>query len=185
MLLGGDEIGRTQHGNNNAYCQDGPISWFNWDVGETGEELCQFVRDVIAVVRSNPILRRRAFFTGRPYAGMQSKDVTWIRTDGCEMRDEDWAEPNLHSIGMLLQGGAADEVDVRGRRYTGDSLLVFLNAGTRSRVCTLPRMDLAGLWVEELNTAHSAPWGRIVRTDAVSLNAHSTLLLRHSERNIV
>jgi glycogen operon protein len=185
MLLGGDEIGRTQQGNNNAYCQDGPISWFNWEIGETGELLCQFVRDLIAVVRENPILRRRAFFTGAPYGNMQSKDVTWIRTDGCEMTDQDWGDPGLHSIGMLLQGGAADEVDVRGRRYTGDSLLVFLNAGTRSRVCTLPRMELAGLWVEELNTAHAGPWGRIVRTDAVSLNAHSTLLLRHSERNLV
>ena len=185
MLLGGDEIGRTQHGNNNAYCQDGPLSWFNWDVGETGEQLCQFVRDVIAVVQGNPILRRRAFFTGEPYGNMQSKDVTWIRTDGCEMTDQDWADQDLHSIGMLLQGGAADEVDVRGRRYTGDSLLVFLNAGTRSRVCTLPKMELAGLWIEELNTAHPGPWGRPVRTDAVSLNAHSTLLLRHSERNLV
>ncbi len=82
MLLGGDEIGRTQQGNNNAYCQDNEISWFNWDIGETGNELCDFVRDLIAIMQGNPILRRRDFFTGEPYPGTQTKDVTWIRPDG-------------------------------------------------------------------------------------------------------
>src|SRR5258708_11777443 len=182
MLLGGDEIGRTQGGNNNAYCQDNPISWFDWDVGETGYDLRNFVRDVIAVMHGNPILRRRAFFTGEPQPGMQSKDVTWIRHDGLEMSEQDWGDPELHSIGMLLLGRATDEVDVRGRSYAGDSLLILLNAGTRSRSYTLPRMELAGNWVEVLNTAHPGPWSRLVRNDAVSLNAHSTLLLRHSER---
>jgi isoamylase len=182
MLLGGDEIGRTQGGNNNAYCQDNPISWFDWDVGETGYDLCNFVRDVIAVMHGNPILRRRAFFTGEPQPGMESKDVTWIRHDGLEMSEQDWGDPDLHSIGMLLLGRATDEVDVRGRSYAGDSLLILLNAGTRSRSYTLPRMELAGNWVEVLNTAHPGPWSRLVRNDAVSLNAHSTLLLRHSER---
>ena len=183
MLLGGDEIGRTQHGNNNAYCQDNELSWFNWDVGETGEDLCTFVRDLIRVMQNNPILRRRAFFTGEPHPGMQSKDVTWIRPDGAEMTEPDWDDPGLHTIGMLLLGVATDEVDVRGRSYAGDSLFLMLNAGTRSRSYTLPRMELAGQWEEVLNTAQPGPWSRIVRTEAVSLNAHSTLLLRHSERH--
>jgi glycogen operon protein len=183
MLLGGDEIGRTQHGNNNAYCQDNPTSWFDWDIGETGYDLCNFVRDVIGVMKRNPILRRRAFFTGQPAPGHQTKDVTWLRRDGCEMTEEDWTDPGLHSIGMLLFGSATDEVDIRGRSYVGDSLLVLLNAGTRSLVYTLPRMELAGHWVEVLNTIHPGPWGRIVKNDAVSLNAHSTVLLRHSERH--
>ena len=183
MLLGGDEIGRTQHGNNNAYCQDDATSWFDWNVGETGYDLCNFVRDVIGVMKGNPILRRRAFFTGEPEPGQQTKDVTWLRRDGLEMNEDDWSDPGLHSIGMLLFGGAADEIDIRGRSYAGDSLLVLLNAGTRSLVYTLPRMELAGYWVEVLNTAHPGPWGRIVKNDAVSLNAHSTVLLRHSERH--
>ncbi len=183
MLLGGDEIGRTQHGNNNAYCQDNELSWFNWDVGETGEDLCNFVRDLIGVMQDNPILRRRAFFTGEPHPGMQTKDVTWIRPDGAEMTEPDWTDPELHTIGMLLLGVATDEVDVRGRSYAGDSLFLMLNAGTRSRSYTLPRMELAGQWEEVLNTAQPGPWSRIVRTEAVSLNAHSTLLLRHSERH--
>jgi glycogen operon protein len=183
MLLGGDEIGRTQHGNNNAYCQDDPTSWFDWDVGETGFDLCNFVRDVIGVMKGNPILRRRAFFTGQPDPGQGTKDVTWLRRDGLEMTEGDWTDQSLHSIGMLLFGTATDEVDIRGRSYAGDSLLVLLNAGTRSLVYTLPRMELAGFWVEVLNTIHPGPWGRIVKTEAVSLNAHSTVLLRHSERH--
>ncbi len=183
MLLGGDEIGRTQRGNNNAYCQDNPVSWFDWDVGETGIDLCNFVREVIAVMQGNPILRRRAFFTGEPQSGMESKDVTWIRSDGLEMAEQDWAAPDLHSIGMLLLGRATDEVDVRGRSYAGDSLLILLNAGIRSRSYTLPKMELAGNWVEVLNTAQPGPRSRPVRNDAVSLTAHSTLLLRHGERD--
>jgi isoamylase len=183
MLLGGDEIGRTQQGNNNAYCQDNELSWFNWDVGETGVDLRNFVRDVIAVMRDNPILRRRAFFTGEPHRGMETKDVTWIHPGGSEMTEQDWADPELHTIGMLLFGLATDEVDIRGRSYAGDSLFLMLNAGTRSRSYTLPRMELAGQWEEVLNTAQPGPWSRIVRTEAVSLNAHSTLLLRHSERH--
>jgi glycogen operon protein len=183
MLLGGDEIGRTQHGNNNAYCQDNELSWFNWDIGETGQDLYNFVRDLIGVMQDNPILRRRAFFTGEPHPGMQTKDVTWIRPDGSEMTEPDWDDPELHTIGMLLLGVATDEVDVRGRSYAGDSLFLMLNAGTRSRSYTLPRMELAGQWEEVLSTAQPGPWSRIVRTEAVSLNAHSTLLLRHSERH--
>jgi isoamylase len=183
MLLGGDEIGRTQLGNNNAYCQDNEVSWFNWDVGETGEDLRNFVRDVIKVMQDNPILRRRAFFTGEPHPGMETKDVTWIRPDGSEMTEQDWEDRELHSIGMLLFGLATDEVDIRGRSYAGDSLFLMLNSGTRSRSYTLPRMELAGQWEEVLNTAQPGPWSRIVRNEAVSLNAHSTLLLRHSERH--
>ena len=183
MLLGGDEIGRTQLGNNNAYCQDNEIGWFDWDVGETGEDLRNFVRDVIEVMQDNPILRRRAFFTGEPHPGMETKDVTWIRPDGSEMTEQDWADRELHSIGMLLFGLATDEVDIRGRSYAGDSLFLMLNSGTRSRSYALPRMELAGQWEEVLNTAQPGPWSRIVRNEAVSLNAHSTLLLRHSERH--
>ena len=183
MLLGGDEVGRTQSGNNNAYCQDNPTSWFNWDIGESGYELCLFVHHVIAVMQSNPILRRRAFFTGETVPGGDTKDVTWVRSDGQEMTEQDWSDPDLHNIGMLLPGRATDEIDTRGRSYAGDSLLILLNAGTRSRSYTLPPMELAGLWVEELNTVQPGPWGRVIRNEVVSLTAHSTLLLRHQERH--
>ena len=91
------------------------------------------------------------------------------------MTEQDWSDPDLHSIGMLLPGRATDEIDTRGRSYAGDSLLILLNAGTRSRSYTLPLMELAGLWVEELNTVQPGPWGRVIRNEVVSLTAHSTL----------
>jgi isoamylase len=182
MLLGGDEIGRSQQGNNNAYCQDNEISWFDWDIGESGYDMRDFVRDLIRVLQSNPILRRRGFFTGTEVPGTHTKDVTWIRSNGQEMTDEAWEDPNNESIGMLLFGRAADEVDIRGRSTPADTLLLLLNAGTRSHSYTLPRMENPGLWEELLNTARPGPWARQVRNDAVNLTAHSSLLLRHSER---
>jgi isoamylase len=182
MLLGGDEIGRSQQGNNNAYCQDNEVSWFDWDIGESGYDMRDFVRDLIGVLQSNPILRRRGFFTGAVVPGTNTKDVTWIRSSGKEMTDEAWEDPNNQSIGMLLFGRAADEVDIRGRSAPADTLLLLLNAGTRSFSYTLPRMENPGLWEELLNTARPGPWARQVRNDAVNLTAHSSLLLRHSER---
>ena len=182
MLLGGDEIGRSQQGNNNAYCQDNEISWFDWDIGPSGYDMRDFVKELIRVLQSNPILRRRGFFTGTAVPGTHTKDVTWIRSNGQEMTDEAWEDPNNQSIGMLLFGRAADEVDIRGRSAPADTLLLLLNAGTRSHSYTLPRMETPGLWEELLNTARPGPWTRQVRNDAVNLTAHSSLLLRHSER---
>ena len=107
MLLGGDEIGRTQRGNNNAYCQDNEISWVDWDVGEqrrrTSGASC--ARPDRTSCASNPVLRRRDFFSGEPLPGTATKDVTWIRPDGEEMTDEDWADPENRTIGLLLSGG--------------------------------------------------------------------------------
>jgi glycogen operon protein len=182
MLLGGDEVGRSQQGNNNAYCQNNETSWVDWEIGETGWEMYSFVRDLITVMQSNPVLRRRAFFTGKPPAGMRTRDVTWIRPDGAEMTDEDWTGAEKRSIGMLMLGQAADEVDMRGRSASGDTLLLLLNAGWRSRSYTLPRTELPGRWEEVLNTAQPGPWSRLVRNDVVNLTSHSCLLLRHNER---
>jgi isoamylase len=182
MVLGGDEIGRSQQGNNNAYCQDNEVSWLDWDIGESGYDMCDFVRDLIAVLKGNPILRRRGFFTGTVVPGTSTKDVTWIRANGQEMTEEEWSDPNNQSIGMLLSGQAADEVDSRGRSAPADSLLLLLNAGARSHSYTLPRMENPGLWEELVNTARPGPYARQMRNDAVNLTAHSSMLLRHTER---
>jgi isoamylase len=181
MILGGDEIGRTQNGNNNPYCQDSEISWVNWDVGETGTDLRDFTRDLIKIVEDNPILRRRDFFTGKSI-GDQARDVMWVRPDGEMMTDADWQDSENRSIGMLLPGRAADEVDIRGRLVKSDSLLLLLNASNRSRSWTLPRLEWPGRWEELLSTARPGDQGRTVRTPAVNLTAHSSLLLRHNER---
>ncbi len=183
MLLGGDEIGRTQFGNNNAYCQDNEISWLDWVVGTTGRDFTNFVHDLIQIMARNPILRRRNFFTGEPVAGGSTKDVTWLRPDGQEMTDAEWSNPENRTIGMLLLGRAADEVDSLGRSERGETLLVLLNAGHTSRPYTLPTIDWPGRWEELLSTLR--PMGsfpRPVRAAAVNLGAQSSLLLRHTER---
>jgi isoamylase len=182
MLLGGDELGRTQRGNNNAYCQDNEISWLNWDLDENGEALCEFVRQLIAVVKANPILRRRDFFTGRTVNGGRQPDVMWIRADGTEMTDADWSQAENRSIGMLLLGQAADELDNRGRRARSDTLLLLLNAGTRSRSYALPKLDVPGRWEEVVNTARPGAPRRTITAPAVNLTAHTSLLLAHRER---
>jgi glycogen operon protein len=182
MLLGGDELGRTQDGNNNAYCQDNELSWFDWELGATGIELKNFVRDILTIKKQYPILRRRSFFTGESVPGYETKDVSWIRPDGLEMSDDDWRDPSLQSVGMLLFGPAADELDIRGRFSSGESLFLLLNASVKSFSYSMPTTELPGVWEEVLNTARAGPWARLVRNNAVNLAAHSCVLLRHTER---
>ncbi|HSL09887.1 MAG TPA: glycogen debranching protein GlgX, partial [Actinomycetota bacterium] len=136
MILGGDEIGRTQGGNNNAYCQDNGIGWYEWDLDADDRELLAFTRDVLRIFRDEPVLRRRSFFNGAPIAGRE-KDVTWVRPDGEEMGDADWQDPENRVLGMLMPGRATDETDARGRPIHGRTLLLLLNSGSRSRSYTL------------------------------------------------
>jgi glycogen operon protein len=179
MVLGGDEIGRTQQGNNNAYCQDNEISWVHWELSARDRRLLEFTKDALRIFRSNPVLRRRSFFTGRPLAGDGVKDLTWVRPAGGEMADEDWGDAENRILGMLIHGRATDEVDERGRPVFGDTLLLLLNGGWRSRAFTLPVLERPGLWQETMNTAR--PGERLVRKPFVNLTAHSVILLRYAE----
>jgi glycogen operon protein len=179
MLLHGDEIGRTQRGNNNAYCQDNELSWVNWDLTTEQRELLDFTGRLIDLFHTNPLLRRRSFFTGRPIPGEGAKDLTWLRPDGGETTDDDWGNPANHVIGMLVHGEATDEVDERGRPIYGDTNLMLLNGGPRSRYFVLPRMEGSGAWQEVLNTAR--PGARLLRKEGLNLVAHSLILLRFGE----
>ena len=150
MILAGDELGRTQRGNNNAYCQDNATSWIDWELTPRGRELLQFTTHLLELRRTNPALRRRSFFGGR--IGSQGvKDVTWLRPDGGEMRDEDWRDADKQCLGMLIDGHATDETDTRGRRIDGDTLLLVLNGGDAPLEFTLPRLG-SGVWYELLLT---------------------------------
>jgi glycogen operon protein len=173
MLLGGDEFGRSQGGNNNAYCQDNEISWFDWGLDEPARELLAFTKELISLVSANPVLRRRDFFTG------DGEEMNWIRADGTSMTEGDWNDDANHCLGMLMFGRAADEVDGRGRTVRGDTLLLLLNAGAHSKSYTLPKLETPGIWEELLNTSRSG--ARVVRTPAVHLAARSTILLRHED----
>jgi glycogen operon protein len=180
MLLGGDEMGRTQGGNNNAYCQDGEISWVDWDLSPADRDLLAFTRDVLEIVRSNAVLRRRTFLTGRPIEDGGAKDLSWLHPDGREMNDDDWGDAEGHLLGMLLHGRATDEVDERGRPIFGKTILVLLNGGTRSRSFALPKVgEDGGVWSLLINTAQLGQ--RVVRSASVNLVAHSLQLLRLEE----
>jgi glycogen operon protein len=128
MLLAGDELGRTQGGNNNAYCQDNEISWIDWKLDRARRELLDFSRYLMRFRGEHPMLRRRHFFQGRRIRGSEVKDLAWFRPDGKEMSDEDWNNPETRCFGLRLAGDAIEELDDRGNRIVDDTLLILLNA---------------------------------------------------------
>jgi glycogen operon protein len=127
MLLGGDEIGRTQHGNNNAYCQDNEMSWFDWE--HLDEPMLGFVARIVALRRSDPVLRRRNFFSGQAVHGSGRKDIAWFLPSGREVSDHEWFDEGQRSLGMILNGDEIPDRDPRGRRIRGGTLMVLLHAG--------------------------------------------------------
>ena len=179
MMVAGDEMGRTQRGNNNAYCQDNEISWVDWSLLHTNRDLLEFTRTVTAIFRDNPVLRHRSFFTGHQASADGVKDIMWLRRDGLEMTEQDWKDPDPHILGMLLYGRATDAVDERGRPTFGDTLLVLLNGGPHTRYVTLPRMEGPGRWELILNTARPGATGN--PTQGLRLGSHSLSALRFLE----
>ncbi|MGH3159047.1 MAG: glycogen debranching enzyme, partial [Streptosporangiaceae bacterium] len=124
MLGHGDELGRTQRGNNNAYCQDNEISWLDWS--DVNESLLGFARRLIALRREHPVLCRRGWFQGRPIRG--TIDLGWVKPDGTEMSDDDWDSRLAGAVGVFLNGEAITDRDRRGQRITDDSFLLLFNA---------------------------------------------------------
>jgi len=153
MLCGGDEIGRTQHGNNNAYCQDNEVSWFDWNLDERAHRLLEFTRHLIRLRHEHPEFRRRKFFQGRPLCAAGMKDLIWLRPDGGEMSAEEWPQSTLRSFGLRLCGQAMDEVDERGAAITDDTLLVLLNAQPDPVSFVLPDAHPGTAWEVLVDTA--------------------------------
>jgi isoamylase len=138
MLQAGDEIGRTQRGNNNAYCQDNELSWIDWQLDPPRRALLAFTKLLIRLFHQHPILRRRKFFQGRRIRGSEVKDLTWFRPDGQEMTDDDWNNWHTRCLGLRLAGDTIEEVDTRGSRIVDDTLLILLNAHHEPIPFTLP-----------------------------------------------
>jgi isoamylase len=136
MLLGGDEIGRTQSGNNNAYCQDNEISWYDWS--RVDQELLAWTRALITLRRQHPVFRRRRFFQGRPVRGPRRDDrlpdIAWFRPDGEEMTDKDWEVGYAKSLGVFLNGSAIPDPDPHGRPVVDDSFFLIFNSWERARL---------------------------------------------------
>jgi glycogen operon protein len=181
MLLAGDEISRTQQGNNNAYCQDNELSWMDWQLDQPRREMLAFTQLLIETRRRNPVLRRRKFFQGRSIRGSEVKDLTWFRPDGKEMTDEDWGNPFARCLGLRLAGDAIDEMDDRGHRITADTLLILLNAHHEPIPFVLPAHRRRVRW--ELLFDTREPTGRrrqrpLRGGETYDLEARSVALLR-------
>ena len=128
MLLAGDEFGQTQQGNNNAYCQDNPLGWLDWRLREENVALFDFVRQLLALRKAQPVFRRRHFFQGRPIHGGEIKDLYWLKPDGTEMSEADWNNGHARCLGMALPGDQITETGLRGERIMGESFAILFNA---------------------------------------------------------
>jgi isoamylase len=153
MILAGDEFGRTQQGNNNAYCQDNEISWVSWNLTPAQESLLRFTRTIVGLRSAHPILRRRHFFEGRPTVGGGEKDLTWFATNGQEMTSDVWGKADLRVLGMRLYGCALDEPDMRGLPFVEEILLVLFNAHDAATPFTLPGAGDPDRWHRLVDTA--------------------------------
>ncbi|MBA3378660.1 MAG: glycogen debranching protein GlgX [Chloroflexia bacterium] len=156
MLLGGDEFNRTQHGNNNAYCQDNDLSWFNWNHDGDALAMIDYVAHLTGIRRTYPILRRRRFFRGRPATPNNINDISWIRPDGLDMTEGDWAA-GAATIGMRLAGNSIDESDALGASIANPTLLMIVHAGTEPISFVLPMIDreeTEHTWEVVLDTDH-------------------------------
>lgn len=138
MLLAGDEMGRTQRGNNNAYCQDNEISWLDWTQSDDQRALLAFTQRVMALRAAHPVFRRRDFFQGRPLHGSTVRDIVWLQPNGTEMGEQAWGEDHARALAVFLSGDGLNEVDGRGRAVRDDSFLVMFNADSNEVRFELP-----------------------------------------------
>jgi isoamylase len=151
MLLAGDELGRTQRGNNNAYCQDNDVSWVSWDHQDT--DLLDFVQALSQLRRHHPVFRRRRFFQGASPSGDGLRDISWLTPSGAEMTDADWNADYGKAIAVFLNGDAITEPDPRGERMTDDSFLLLFNAHSDPVPFSLPPARFGASWEVVLDTA--------------------------------
>src|SRR5579871_914580 len=155
MLLGGDAIGHTQRGNNNAYCQDNDISWLNWEDPNVDKDLVALVQKVIALRKAHPVFRRRSFFQGRAIKGIGIKDILWLKPDGYEMSDEEGNSEHARTLGVFLSGSALDEVDERGIPVTDANFVLLMNAYHEEVPFTMPSTVSGMQWVALIDTAEA------------------------------
>ena len=190
MLCGGDEIGRTQQGNNNAYCQDNEISWLDWELDDCRQDLLAYVQTLTTIRRERPLLRRHRFFEGRPLVPDGLKDIAWFRPEGPEMVDGDWSNPAYRAIAIRLAGDALKELDENGDPIEATSLLILLNAHEGEVTFSLPTVDRGSTittWQEVLNTDDPRGAGEALHAegDAVVVPGRTVILCEARERGSV
>jgi glycogen operon protein len=183
MLLGGDEHGRTQRGNNNAWCQDNEISWFDWDLAEGQCEQLDFVRRLLALRARHQVFRRGRFLAGREQEGSGLPDVWWFRPDGRRMTQRDWQTDVNHTLGVFLNGQEIVDLTPEGERIVDDSFLLLFSAHFEDVGFTLPARRFGGVWEHVLCTAdpNLEPGSRrLASREQVVVRARSLVLLRRA-----
>jgi isoamylase len=184
MLNMGDEVGRGQGGNNNAYCQDNELSWLNWETFDQG--LLDFARTVIRIRQEHPVFRRATFFRGESIRGSNLTDIGWFRPDGQQMTDRDWNVHFAKAIAVFLNGQGLRSRDARGRRYQDDSFLMLFNAHNEDMSFRIPPNLNDHFWNEELGTDWEAPSlvkkGIFHAGQQLVVPGHAVRLLRRQER---
>jgi isoamylase len=181
MLLGGDEIGRTQQGNNNGYCHDDELSWYDWSLAEANADLLAFTKVLTRLRTDHAIFRRPGFFQGRPLHGEAVKDIGWFTPEGEEMSQSDWDDGVAKSIGVYLNGDAIGAVDQRGEPVSDDTFLLLLNASPEPLDFRLPAGDWAGSWSKVVDTATGqvvADEKPLVAGDSLPVEGRSLLLFQ-------
>ncbi|HET7736126.1 MAG TPA: glycogen debranching protein GlgX [Nocardioidaceae bacterium] len=153
MLLHGDELGRTQQGNNNVYCQDNELSWVDWDLEPWQDELRAFTSRLVELRRDHPVFRRRRFLTGDRHRGSELADIMWLTPEGEPMSDEDWDESHRKSLAVFLNGAAITEPGRRGEHLKDDSFLIAFNADGEERTFVLPSEEYAESWRVVVDTS--------------------------------
>jgi glycogen operon protein len=178
MLLGGDEMGRTQRGNNNAYCQDTELSWYDW--ANVDSDLLAWTRALVELRRAHPVFRRRRFFQGRPVRQLDASpadaEIGWFRPDGRLMTDADWGVGYSKSLGVLLNGSAHLERDKHGRQVTDSSFFVTFNAWEQPLPFSLPGPKWGGAWRVVVDSADDRP---VYRPELVAAGSAVPLLGHH------
>jgi glycogen operon protein len=169
MLLGGDELGRTQHGNNNAWCQDSEISWYDWSENPQADQLRAFTRRLIRLRHEHPVFRRESFLRGEEVKGSGLPDVWWFRPDGRKMTRRDWQDGE-RVLGMFLNGQEITTLGPRGEDIEDDSFVVLVNAHDEDRAFMLPRRRFGAQWSLELSTADPE-----AQPDSVSYGARTEI----------
>jgi glycogen operon protein len=180
MLAHGDELGRTQRGNNNVYCQDNEISWVNWELSDEQKALLEFTRQLVHMRRDHPVFRRRRFFAGEAGHGGESElgDIAWLKPDGSHMAEEDWQVGTARSVMVFLNGEAIREPDLRGERIVDDSFLLIFNGQGEELRFTLPDAEYGEEWHVVLDTAGRLDRDTVLASgESLSAESRSVVLL--------
>lgn len=176
MILSGDEIGRTQNGNNNAYCQDNETSWINWETID--KDLLSYCQKLIHFRIKHPVFRRRKWFEGRPLHGSELRDIEWFSFDGTPMAEEDWGKGYVKSLGIFLNGKTIPNPNPRGDPVTDNSFYLMFNTDNKALEFILPDLEWGEQWTKVLDTATG--WietkERFKAKDKITIEAHSILV---------